>query len=601
MVAGHRIERLIGEGGMAAVYEAHQVSLNRDVALKILAQRVGADPSFQDRFWRECKAQARLDHPNIVPIYAADGSDYGLWLAMRLVKGPTLREILSKEKLDPERVLELLTPIAEALDVAHEHDLIHRDITPQNILVEDRHPFLADFGITKGRRDRSLTRTGQFLGTLDYVAPEQIEDQPTGAATDVYSLSAILFECLAGRVPFDKGSEYAVLFAHVHEDPPQVTALDPALPEAIDLVLAKGLAKLPADRYDTASDLLSAAKEVLKAPTPAPASLPPSVPAGASTASEPEPRRTGSRPLVLGSVTLFLVVAALGLGAISSDSSSPKPVRASTGALEIDLPASWTATKSEQSGIPGLPLENPLVMKPRDPSGGESVVVVGISPATGKTLLPPDLQPALGGPVKGTPVSLGTLEALRYRELRTPGLGDPLAVFASPTSAGVATVTCRPDGRGSELFELCARLASTLELKQGEDFPLGPSPELAKALQRQVAILGERRSMLRRRLGTARGADRQAAIASDLATAFRRAARGLSGREVTPQSAAGLAGVVESLRATRDAYKGLATAARHENRTAYRGAALEVAQGEAAVDRRLLALRELGYRVGLSG
>ena len=600
MVAGHRIERLIGEGGMAAVYEAHQVSLNRDVALKILAQRVGADPSFQDRFWRECKAQARLDHPNIVPIYAADGSDYGLWLAMRLVKGPTLREILNKEKLDPERVLELLTPIAEALDVAHEHDLIHRDITPQNILVEDRHPFLADFGITKGRRDRSLTRTGQFLGTLDYVAPEQIEDQPTGAATDVYSLAAILFECLAGRVPFDKGSEYAVLFAHVHEDPPQVTALDHALPEAIDLVLAKGLAKLPADRYGSASDLLNAAEGALKAPTPAPAPLPPPAPAGASTASEPERRRIGRRLLALGSVALLLAVAALGLGAISSDSSSPKPARASTGALEVDLPAHWTATKSEQSGIPGLPLENPLVMKPRDPSGGESVVV-GVSPATGKTLLPPDLQPALGGPLRGTPVSLGALEALRYRELRTPGLGDPLAVFTSPTSAGVATVACRPDGRGSELFELCARLASTLELERGDAFPLGPSPELAKALRRQVAILGERRSTLRRRLGTASGADRQAAIASELAAAFRRAAHGLSGREITPQSAAGLAGVVESLRATRDAYKGLATAARHENRTAYRGAAVEVAQGEAAVDRRLLALRELGYRVGLSG
>ncbi|HEY5708276.1 MAG TPA: serine/threonine-protein kinase [Solirubrobacterales bacterium] len=600
MVEGHRIEGLLGEGGMATVYEAHQASLNRLVALKIVTRRVGGEPAFEDRFLRECEAQARLDHPNIVPIYTSGRSKYGLWLTMRLVKGPTLCELLREGPLAPDRALEILVPIAEALDVAHEHGLIHRDITPQNILIDERsrRPYLADFGIAKGIGDRSLTRPGQFMGTLDYVAPEQIQDGPTGVATDVYSLAVILFECLAGRIPFDKDHEGAVMFAHVEEDPPQASEIEPALPKAIDAVLEKGLAKQPSRRYGKASDLFKAADEALH---PKPSVLPQSSPPPPhSASSKGKARRSGRRHFFLGLAVFLPAAMALSLGVLASGSSSGEPTHVSAGDLEIDLPSNWTGTESSRSGVPGLPLENSLILKPKDRWRGETVVV-GISPATGKTLLPPALRAAQGRSVRGTPVSLGGLEALRYRGLRAPGQSVPLDVFASPISSGVATVACRPGGRGTEFFELCQRLASTLKLHRGDAFPLGPSPVLARVLRRQIATLRERRAALRRRLGAVTAADRQAAIASALAAAFRRTARALSARSVSPQSAAGLDSLVDALRTTRDGYKRLATAARHEDSAAYRSAVAEVTESEAAVDRRLLALRELGYRIDTSG
>jgi serine/threonine protein kinase len=597
---------------MATVYEAHQVSLNRVVALKVLAQRVGSDPAFRDRFRRECEAQAGLDHPNIVPIYAAGESEYGLWLTMRLVKGPTLRELLTEKGLSPDQALELLTPVARALDVAHEHGLIHRDITPQNILVDERgHPYLADFGITKGRGDRSLTRTGQFVGTLDYVAPEQIRDESTGAATDVYSLTAILFECLTGRVPFDKKSEAAVLYAHIAESPPRACELESALPEAIDRVLEKGLAKQPFDRYPRASDLIEAAEEALEnhGDQPEPEALvvspEPSHPSGNGDLPPPSTAPKGPRPmprrlLALVPLALLLVAAVFGLGMLTDGASDAGPTRVSAGNLTVDLPPAWTAVKSRRSGVPGLRLADPVVLKPRE-SPGDASVVVGLSSAIGKTLLPPALRRTPEGPAKGTPVSLGTLEALGYLDLDTPGSTDPLAVFASPTDSGVATVACRPHRRGTEFSETCQRLASTLELNRGKAFPLGPSPALAAVLRRQFATLTERRAALRRRLDAAGKAERQAAISSELATAFRRTAHTLSTRQVTPQSAAGLAGVVGSLRSTRDAYKELATAARREDAGAYERAKAKVAEGENMVDRRLVNMRRLGYRVGTPG
>jgi serine/threonine protein kinase len=603
-VEGYRIEGLLGEGGMATVYKARQASLNRVVALKIVARRVGEDAAFRERFQRECEIQAGLDHPNIVPVYEAGESEHGLWLTMRLVRGPTLRELLIAENLSPERALELLTPIARALDVAHETGLIHRDITPQNILIDERgHPYLSDFGITKGRGDRSLTRTGQFVGTLDYVAPEQIRDEPSGTATDTYALTAILFECLTGRVPFDKGNEAAVLYAHISEDPPRASEIDSSLPAALDPVLEKGLAKQPADRYAKASDLIAAAEEALQGDSGEPEALPLALPARRNRGlfrSRPEPERQGiplRRALSLALLALLLAAAALAAGAISSGDSNPDSRRVDAGDLELDLPQGWIAVKGKRSGIPGLPLKDPLALAPRGRLGREAVVV-GVSSASGRTLLPTAFRQTLAGRARGTPVSLGSLEALRYLGLRQRESADRLTAFVSPTDAGVATLVCRPSKAGTEFPELCQRLASSLELTRGKAFPLGPSPLLAVALRRQLAALAERRTALRRKLGAAGSAARQAAAATGLAAAFRRAARSLSALRVTPQSAAALAALVEALRSTRDSYKLLATAARQEDAGAYNDAVARVNRSEAAVDRRLLALRQLGYQVG---
>jgi serine/threonine protein kinase len=640
IVAGYRVKDLLGEGGMAAVYEAHQVSLNRVVALKILSRRMGEDDAFRERFRRECEIQARLDHPNIVPVYEAGESDYGLWLAMRLVRGPTLRELLAGGALSPSRTLELLTPIAGALDVAHEHGLIHRDITPQNILVDERgHPYLADFGITKSRGDRSLTRPGQFVGTLDYVAPEQIQDEPTAAPADIYSLAAIFFECLTGRVPYAKQTEAAVLYAHIAERPPRATELDPSLPAAVDAVFRQGLAKAPGDRFARATELVDATREALHQTAEDRSERIPSSPssdqrepgtsragktragagppAAATTASDnPQPppvplanagaapatsatvsRRLPRSPAVVLPAVFFLAAAALGIGAATGDDSKPaerRPVAA--GSLEVEPPADWSVRRG--AAIAGFHLADPVTLAPSQQTGSEALVV-GVSPATGEALLPARLARAAKGSAAGEPVSLGSLEALRYTGLQAPGLREPLTVFTSPTSLGAATLVCRPPAVGGrEFLQQCQQIATSLKLSEGEDFPLGPSPELAAALKAQVSALARRRATLRQQLGKATGARRQASAADALARAFRRAARALSSLRVTPQSASGLAAVVDALRSARDAYKELATAARREDAAAYRAASAAVGRAESSVDDALRAMRELGYPIG---
>ena len=259
--AGYRIEGILGQGGMGVVYEATQLSLNRTVALKLLATNLGDDDAFRERFRREGLLQAAIEHPNIVTVYEAGESEHGLFMAMRLVRGPNLKDMVVSRELDAGRTLRILRPIAAALDTAHEAGLIHRDIKPQNILVGGRdHAYLADFGLTKAAGEKGLTKTGQFVGTLDYISPEQIRGQNATAASDVYALAAVLYECLTGVVPYPKDSEAAVLYAHMSDEPPSVTAARPELPQALDDVVRRAMAKEAGDRYATATEMIDAAE-----------------------------------------------------------------------------------------------------------------------------------------------------------------------------------------------------------------------------------------------------------------------------------------------------------------------------------------------------
>ena len=261
-VGDFRIEGVLGRGGMGVVYEARQLALDRVVALKVLSPELSLDESFRERFRREGLIQAQIDHPHIVPVYGAGEHEGALYLAMRLVRGPTLKELVAARELEAARTLRILTPVADALDAANEVGLIHRDVKPQNILVGARdHAFLADFGLTKGPTEqRSLTRTGQFVGTLDYISPEQIRGEAATASSDVYALGAVLYECLTGVVPFPKQSDAAVLYAHMSEDAPLVTEQRPDLPQALDEVILRAMAKNPSDRHDTATLLLHEAE-----------------------------------------------------------------------------------------------------------------------------------------------------------------------------------------------------------------------------------------------------------------------------------------------------------------------------------------------------
>jgi hypothetical protein len=288
-IGAYRIDGLLGRGGMGVVYEATQHSLGRKVALKLLPAELSLDESFRNRFRREGRIQAGLDHAHIVPIYeAGELGDHGLFIAMRLVRGATLKELIKRGELDAARALRVLRPVADALDTAHEADLVHRDIKPQNILVGRRdHAYLADFGLTRAPGDTAFTKTGHFVGTLDYIAPEQIRGDAPGPASDRYSFAAVAYECLTGTVPFPKPTEAAVLFAHMSDPPPRPSHVRPALPAAVDDVLAAGMAKLPGERPRTVLEFMDALEDALGPAAAAGPAAPPAPPADLYTAPTP--------------------------------------------------------------------------------------------------------------------------------------------------------------------------------------------------------------------------------------------------------------------------------------------------------------------------
>jgi serine/threonine protein kinase len=250
---------------MGTVYRATQLSLKRPVALKVLAFELGNDPGFCARFEREGQVQAGLDHDHIVSVYEAGQTEHGMFIAMRLIQGPTLKDLIQSRQLDPRRTLRLLAQVAHALDVAHESGLIHRDVKPQNILIcAGDHAYLADFGLIKAVDDHGpLTGTGQFIGTIDYVAPEQIQGDPATATSDCYALTGVLYECLTGEVPFPRPNEAATLHAHVLQPPPTLSEVRPDLPAELDDVIVRGMAKDPAARPATAVELIMEAQRAL--------------------------------------------------------------------------------------------------------------------------------------------------------------------------------------------------------------------------------------------------------------------------------------------------------------------------------------------------
>jgi serine/threonine-protein kinase len=272
----YRIESLLGRGGMGAVYVATDERLERRVALKLLSPELAAQATFRERFISESRTAASLDHPHIIPIYEAGEVEGQLFIAMRYVQGVDLDALLRREgALAPARSVRIVAQIGDALDAAHRAGLIHRDVKPGNILLgatsagED-HAYLSDFGLTKqAAYGAGVTRTGQVVGTVDYVAPEQIEGHQIDRRVDIYSLGCVLFESLTGAPPFRRESEVAVLYAHVHSELPSAQSVRPELPEALDAVLAKAMAKDPELRFETAGDLGRAAAAALAGTRPA--------------------------------------------------------------------------------------------------------------------------------------------------------------------------------------------------------------------------------------------------------------------------------------------------------------------------------------------
>lgn len=280
MFAGYRIDHVAGRGGMGVVYRATELALDRRVALKLIAPELAGDPVFRERFVRESRLAASIDHPGILPVYAVGEEEGELFLATRYVEGTDLKGVLERERwLSVERAFGYARQVAAALDAAHACGLVHRDVKPANVLVDGSdHCYLADFGLTKRMGSTSIA-SGVMVGTLDYVAPEQIRGDPVDGPADQYGLAILVFESLTGVSPFRRPSDAQTLWAHVHERPPSVRDTRPELPAAVDTALRRSFSKEPGDRYPTCSAFINAADGDTTAPL-LPRLLPPRLPRG---------------------------------------------------------------------------------------------------------------------------------------------------------------------------------------------------------------------------------------------------------------------------------------------------------------------------------
>lgn len=320
VLGGFVIEEAAGRGGMGVVYRARQLRPERVVALKVISPELANDPAFQDRFERESEIAAQIEHPNVIPVYAVGDEAGVFYLAMRFVVGTDLRATLTREgRLEPQRAALIVDQVAQALDAAHAHGLVHRDVKPSNVLVATNggreHVYLTDFGLSRRvESSQGLTATGALVGTIDYIAPEQARGERVDARTDVYSLGCMLFHLLTGTVPFPRPNDVAKLYAHTAEPPPAARERVAELPPALDDVLARAMAKDPDDRFPSAGDLGRAALAAVGDTRVADGERSVATGAAAPPSSGPAPTAVGTSrrrmwPFVAGAAAALVVIA----------------------------------------------------------------------------------------------------------------------------------------------------------------------------------------------------------------------------------------------------------------------------------------------------
>jgi serine/threonine-protein kinase len=275
--ASYRVERLVGRGGMGAVYRARRLSDEAPVALKIVLDEHARNARFLARFEREGRLASQLTHPHLVPLYEAGTEDGTPFLAMAFVDGVDLyAALVERERLHPVTVGRIVSQVGSALDAAHAQGLVHRDVKPGNVLLERRvdgvHAYLTDFGLSKHVASTSgITGTGQWVGTVDYAAPEQVQAEDTDARTDVYALGCVLYRALTGSVPYPRERDVDKLLAHLTGPPPRVTGAVTGVPAAFDAVVEKAMATRPQDRFQSAGELGQAALDAARKAGPEPA------------------------------------------------------------------------------------------------------------------------------------------------------------------------------------------------------------------------------------------------------------------------------------------------------------------------------------------
>jgi hypothetical protein len=387
-VAGYRLERPLGRGGMAVVYLARDERLDRLVALKVLAPALAADEGFRTRFIRESRAAAAVDHPHIIPVFEAGEAGGVLYIAMRYVPGGDVGTIVRREgPLSPGRAAAVIGQVGSALDAAHAAGLVHRDVKPANMLVDggsgrSDHVYLSDFGLSKKTLAASagLTGTGQFLGTLDYVAPEQIQGRAADGRTDQYGLACAAFELLTGAPPFPREEATAAIYAHLADPPPPVTSRRADLPPGLDQVFARALAKEPADRYSSCQDFADALQQALGTAPPR---------SGLAATGEPGPDHPLTQAAPVGD---WRVPA----GAAAAGTATPAYAEAGMATQDVPIPA-----PSAGAGTARPAVQAP--QGPADPVAGRTAPGPHAYPATTASTSPParddDQRTMAPGPV----------------------------------------------------------------------------------------------------------------------------------------------------------------------------------------------------------
>jgi serine/threonine-protein kinase len=349
----YRMDALIARGGMGEVHRAYDTQHDRVVAVKLLAGHVADDEAFRQRFIREARAAARLREPHVIPIHAYGEIDGRLYLDMRLVEGPDLSTILANRgPLDPAAAVDVIRQVASALDAAHAEGLVHRDVKPSNVLVDGSgFAYLVDFGIARSMGPAAdITGTGIPVGTVAYMAPERFATEPVDHRVDVYSLACLLYQCLTGAPPFPEGNALALMHAHLNQPPPRLTAHRPDLPDALDDVIATGMAKHPEVRYTTAGGLAAAATQALTRRLP--------------TTPVPVTQAAPSRRFPWWPVAAIVVALAVAAALIWLPNWNTVPPK-------TDTPAPTGSTETPSASLPvSSPLNNP-------PCDGEYIVIVG--------------------------------------------------------------------------------------------------------------------------------------------------------------------------------------------------------------------------------
>jgi tRNA A-37 threonylcarbamoyl transferase component Bud32 len=619
-LGGYRVLDVIGVGGMAIVYKAEQTSLGRPVALKVLSAKLSRDEAFRERFRSEGKNVALLDHPHIVSVYDSGEVDGQLFLAMRLVEGETLAERLTGRGLSADETLRILGPIADALDAAHGVGVVHRDVKPQNILLsESGHPYLADFGVCKGVHGGSLTATGGFVGSFNYAAPEQFLGESATAATDVYALAVVVFQCLTGGLPSTRDTDADLMTAYVNEGPaPRATAL--AVGSEFNKMIACGMANDPDRRYERASSLLAATAAVVNklsnkqrravpafavslaegsgsagsgVSDAAHAALSSAYPAaarrvlaargtagqqaspddtfggGAEIARVPQVRSGSSLSLALASSgrrsrrapAILIGIAAVAIIALAvvlgrDAGVVTKQEHSRSGPVAIAYRAPWHAVAGAVAGSFAIRAPIRLASGPETLAGG-SLVDSAAVPGD----VPPQLLARYGHPSSQASVRVARRRGRRYSWQL--GGRRQLVAFVIPTSGADISIVC--DGQGS--VSSCSDLAIAAKVSGAQPLAPGPVTWLVDALKRDLApVLASRERLIG--LGASTLPDR-ARAAGTIADLERSTAAKLSALAVPPRYKPLLSKLIQAIKAEAHSFVSLGAAAAGNQRGEY--------------------------------